>query len=342
MDLTGRQFETLLRALVSAFPNQAAFYGLGPHLRDALGGRPLDAVTQGALENRFRELIERAEAEGWTRVLVETAHERVPGNPRLHAFFGAFEQSIQRDIDSSTLERLVVAGQKFKEPRSWRESLETMETRVCRIEVDRGHLGTGFLVGPDHVLTNAHVLEGVALARVSARFDGTAAGVGGHACAVAELVQSSPPSVADFRYPRAVEATAAELDFALIRLDGRPGDDIVASRGKPRGHVPIASIPRVCRPPETLFILQHPDGEPLRLAFDACLAVNEPGTRVSYRVNTLNGSSGSPCFGQDWDLVALHHGADPRGKKQAEFNEGIPLAAIVGQLTPDARNRIAL
>lgn len=32
---------------------------------------------------------------------------------------------------------------------------------------------------------------------------------------------------------------------------------------------------------------------------------------IRYRTNTLPGSSGSPCFSQGWDLVALHHNGDP-------------------------------
>jgi V8-like Glu-specific endopeptidase len=48
---------------------------------------------------------------------------------------------------------------------------------------------------------------------------------------------------------------------------------------------------------------------------------------VSYKTNTDGGSSGSPCFDQDWNLVALHHSGDPNYALGP--NEGIPIDAIV-------------
>ena len=77
-----------------------------------------------------------------------------------------------------------------------------------------------------------------------------------------------------------------------------------------------------------LFIVQHPSGAPLKLALDtqAVLGLNANGTRVRYRTNTQPGSSGSPCFNSQWELVALHHSGIVR------FNEGIPLARILDLL----------
>jgi V8-like Glu-specific endopeptidase len=81
-----------------------------------------------------------------------------------------------------------------------------------------------------------------------------------------------------------------------------------------------------------LFIVQHPAAAPLKLAFDseAVLAVNGNGTRVTYTTNTLGGSSGSPCFNQHLELVALHHAGDPDYTPMyaPTFNEGIPIGAI--------------
>jgi Trypsin-like peptidase domain len=66
-------------------------------------------------------------------------------------------------------------------------------------------------------------------------------------------------------------------------------------------------------PGTPLFIVQHPKGAPLKLALDtnAVIGLNGNGTRVRYRTNTDKGSSGSPVFDQNWNLVALHHSGDP-------------------------------
>jgi hypothetical protein len=83
-----------------------------------------------------------------------------------------------------------------------------------------------------------------------------------------------------------------------------------------------------------LFIMQHPSGWPLKLAVEplrSLLSVNANRTRVHYRTNTLKGSSGSPCFDYDFNLVALHHSGN--AGQQAKWNEGIPIDTIAGLLT---------
>ncbi|HMA34789.1 MAG TPA: trypsin-like peptidase domain-containing protein, partial [Chloroflexia bacterium] len=83
---------------------------------------------------------------------------------------------------------------------------------------------------------------------------------------------------------------------------------------------------------EPLFILQHPAGDPLRVAFDRVVRVPQgaQSTRITYRTNTKRGSSGSPCFTINWGLVALHHGFDEDDPEHP--NEGIPFAAMLGQV----------
>jgi V8-like Glu-specific endopeptidase len=77
----------------------------------------------------------------------------------------------------------------------------------------------------------------------------------------------------------------------------------------------------------------------MQVALDtqAIIKVNANRTRVQYRTNTLPGSSGSPCFNIDWQLVALHHSGDPADVARAGFNQGIPMAAIVALLKSRGR-----
>jgi hypothetical protein len=82
----------------------------------------------------------------------------------------------------------------------------------------------------------------------------------------------------------------------------------------------------------------------LKLALDteAVIGVNDSGTRVRYRTNTDEGSSGSPCFDDRWNLVALHHAGDPKFAPlyHPEYNQGIPFAAIRALL--EQRNKLDL
>jgi V8-like Glu-specific endopeptidase len=61
------------------------------------------------------------------------------------------------------------------------------------------------------------------------------------------------------------------------------------------------------------------------------IGLNISETRVRYRTNTQPGSSGSPCFDQDWNLVALHQGNPPHHLRPLS-NQGIPLSAIAARI----------
>ena len=91
-------------------------------------------------------------------------------------------------------------------------------------------------------------------------------------------------------------------------------------------------------PGTPLFIVQHPLTAPLKLALDtdAVIGLNGNKTRVNYRTNTEPGSSGSPTFDQNWDLVALHHGFE------AGQNQGIPFDAILSLVQTRGLNMLAI
>jgi hypothetical protein len=87
------------------------------------------------------------------------------------------------------------------------------------------------------------------------------------------------------------------------------------------------------QPNTPLFIVQHPKGSPLKLAFDtdSVVGLNASGTTVFYKTNTERGSSGSPCFSSNWELVALHHSGDPDFGSPKK-NAGTPVHAIMSLL----------
>ena len=70
----------------------------------------------------------------------------------------------------------------------------------------------------------------------------------------------------------------------------------------------------------------------MKLALETAgmIGLNGNGSRVRYTTNTEPGSSGSPCFDQNWDLIALHHSGDPNW--DPSWNEGIPIKLIEEQI----------
>lgn len=346
MELTGTQRARLSEALLSAFPRLR----LLQHLVRSRLNRSLDDFTDGPPRERVLQLILAAEREGWTHELIQGAVRDTPGNPRLEAFVQEYSASIQREVSGPKLEKLLVDTHSCLEPVRWRERLEAIERQVCRVELAGRAMGTGFLVAPDVVLTNHHVVHEVLRGTVSPelvglRFDYQRSEVGsaleGRRYGLARdwLLGSSPHSPVDLMNPKLREATVEELDYALLRVKDEPGRELIDGT-RSRGWLEVPADAYDFAPGSPVIIVQHPQGERLRLAIEThgVIAVNAARTRVTYRTNTLGGSSGSPCFNQDWTLVALHHGGDP--SFQVQFNEGIPLSTIRAHLPDAVRARL--
>ena len=85
---------------------------------------------------------------------------------------------------------------------------------------------------------------------------------------------------------------------------------------------------------DIVFMLQHPNHEPLAQSSGTVLAINENTTRVRHDANTLGGSSGSPVFAHDLSLVALHHVGDPNYAElhRPKFNQAVPIGKIAQQI----------
>jgi hypothetical protein len=220
----------------------------------------------------------------------------------------------------------------------WQDRLVKIERQVCRVELEGNALGTGFLVGPDAVLTNWHVFDIAKQAgkvgQLGCRFDYVRLPSGkdepGQLIMVdgARAIDTSPYSAAEkTAKPDDPLPTLEELDYALLPLTSRVGEQQVD--GAPRGWItlPKAVLPLPADSP--ILIVQHPEGTPMKLALDtqAVIGMNGNKTRIRYRTNTDPGSSGSPVFTMDWDIVALHHYGDPKYLNPL-FNQGVPIELI--------------
>lgn len=345
--LTGREYEQLWKALLDAYD----YNRLQRMVQFRLGKR-LDQITApGSFQDTVFHLIRVAQMEGWTDRLLLAARESNPGNPTLLAFSRQFGLAPENTPARRELEKIIVNTNGLLNVATWRERLGRIEGRVCRIEIQDRAFGTGFLLGPDVVMTNYHVVEPVVTGKqghspgdVGCRFDYKRMKDGkvlnrGKVYGLLDdeddwLLDHSPYSPADLASePRTALPQPDELDYALLRLEGAPGDEAVGEKPEPgappRGWIEVTHKPYNFAPDTPLFIAQHPKGAPLKLALDtnAVIGLNENGTRVTYRTNTDPGSSGSPVFDQNWKLVALHHAGDP-DSIMPTYNEGIPLTAI--------------
>jgi endonuclease G, mitochondrial len=214
---------------------------------------------------------------------------------------------------------------------------------IARIQIGNEY-GTAFLVGPGLALTNHHVIEDESDAqRAVFQFDYQDNSTG-------DLLPRQ-----DFRTDlSAFFLTNLELDFTLVALAAASG------RGRPISSYPWTKLigeTGKAEKGDPLNIIQHPRGGLKQIAFRENKVIEIPDAKkdfLYYTTDTEPGSSGSPCFNDQWELVALHHsgvpelnaekqilrkdkqvwrkGVDPEGLINWIGNEGARVSAIVAAL----------
>lgn len=203
-----------------------------------------------------------------------------------------------------------------------------------------GHHGTGFLISPTLLMTNNHVLRtadeagnGVIEFNFQAGLDG----------------QPLLPVV--FRLePQTFFVTDQALDFSVVAVAQRSQDGQPLA---PFGRLPLKEAEGKVILGEIVNIIQHPNGEPKQLALRENKVVDLLDEFVHYETDTAPGSSGSPVFNDQWEVVALHHAGVPRtdehgkplavdgsvwepsmGEQRLDWkaNEGVRISRVLGAL----------
>lgn len=289
--------------------------------------RPGKRNVRAAIVNLFPEAVSVSDHK--INLSVQTAGEQEEEAPD-----NAVTPGLQRNV-RPYLARLDV--------RVWQDRLLKIQRQVCCVELEGRALGTGFLVGPDTVLTNWHVFEIAKNAaktdKIGCRFDYVRLPAGnmdpGRLIMIAggDAIDGSPYSAAEITAkPDDPPPTKDQLDYALLRLADRAGEQQI--EGAPRAWIKLPPAPFPLPADSPILIVQHPEGAPMKLALDtqAVIGPNGNGTRIRYRTNTDRGSSGSPVFTMDWDIVALHHFGDPKWTNPI-FNQGVPIELIQQRLS---------
>lgn len=170
--------------------------------------------------------------------------------------------------------------------------------------------GTGFLVSPDLFLTNHHVLpDKETAARSSVELDYETGRDGRPKGSKAFRIEPDRFFLADKAH-----------DFALVAL-GPAGNG--AALG-PFGFCPLVEQEGKILLGNAVNIVQHPNGEFKQVVLRENRLVNlenesGPNLFAHYTTDTEPGSSGSPVFNDQWDVIALHHSGVPAMNKKGQL-----------------------
>lgn len=313
-------------------------------------------ITGHNWDQIFREVIIYFDNRGRVHELLGVARAVNPTNPALQRFDSRFNRATRfppAAADEAGVER-IITGLSTLNARAWIEEAARVEHCVCLVGTASGALGTGFLIAPDVVMTNYHVVDSYIEgqsdpARLRFTFDFMLTGDGhqpgsgtvfkaGAADWLIDYSKLHPADLTAQSTPVNIPLEAEQLDYAVIRLDRPAGDLPVGGAlapdngARPRGHLKLPQSQYNFAAKKALLIFHHMRGGPLQLSIDTDSYVdgNAAGTRVFHRTNTDGGSSGSPCFDLNWNLVALHQGYTVVGLKRA--NRAAPMAAVAALL----------
>ncbi|MCF0049553.1 serine protease [Dyadobacter sp. LJ53] len=193
--------------------------------------------------------------------------------------------------------------------------------------------GTGFLVGPCLLLTNQHVLDSIETARASrVEFD------------YEEDNTGSTPPTAIFNFEPDVffvsNPAKGGLDFALVAVSANARSD------SSKGNVPLSDygynllyeeLGKLIKG-EAINAIHHPEGQTRRISIreNRLTAIDDPAlkeTWIHYETDTEEGSSGSPLFNDQWEVVGIHHsGVEARdAQNQILALGGVPWRPEMGE-----------
>jgi endonuclease G len=225
---------------------------------------------------------------------------------------------LEHEADAVMLERVIGETRDFLAIEFLEGGIEASRSVgriVTRLSGNRSAFGTGFMVSPNLLMTNHHVLKTAAIAELSTvdfnfQFDRFGQPLQLHRFALR---------------PEVFFLNDKDLDFALVALSGDKQE-----------RAPFGFRPLIPREGKILIgdpvnIVQHPKGEAKQIVVRENRLLDLPNRKALsgnkqeldqfayYEADTEPGSSGSPVFNDQWDVIALHHSGVPKTDAQGRF-----------------------
>jgi lysophospholipase L1-like esterase len=200
-------------------------------------------------------------------------------------------------------------------PSSFLENAVHSAQSVCRMVTNTSY-ASGFLIASrNFIMTNNHVLPDMQTARES----------------IAEFDYDEDDILYSVTLdPDRFFMTDQALDFTIVACDPAPLPDEIDA-------IPLLRDPDTITRNERANIIQHPRGRKKEISLHDNKINYVYDLTIRYSADTEGGSSGSPVFNDQWNLVALHHAGWGNADGTAS-NEGIRIKAIVDYINAQSKN----
>lgn len=336
----------------------------GDSIRTAVTSLFMHSLAKNKLQTVLRALSEGNEDRHDIKQLILTLSTR-PGWNTKNDWIPPKYPSVESEIGEDFFEGLKHDGDPFIDPDSVEGCMKVARQRVCFLRTrDKTHLGTGFLIHENQIMTCCHVVKDNVIGNfdasakklcvrdIEAVFDYSVSNGKGpvdpdtlEGIAVSESAdcQFAPFS----RVAAGSDPEPHELDFVILTL--------CKNADSSRGYYKLEEFAEPPGKYDPIIVAQHPGDlsasptklQPLKVTFatPGVDGENANKTRLLYYNATLPGSSGSPVFNRDGRLIAIHSGrgefADP-DRKRVKDNRGVPMRNIVEVLRKRGSSRRAV
>ena len=211
---------------------------------------------------------------------------------------------------------------------AWMKGLAALSRQVCTIQADRKPIATGFLVGPRHVMTAAHVAHYLfdRPGPFEAVFDQGDTNSLKKIVRIDHIIAADPKDLTVGDTPRT--DWFQSLDFALLEL----AEEAPQVDGGPRGWIDLTDYRSRLHPGEAVVALYYPGTPSLTISQGSVGNPPALSGRFGHDARTRLGASGGPIFDARLKLVGFHESRIPEAGRKEEGNYAVRADAIAREL----------
>ena len=359
---TAAQLDALVRLLERSITRGSISW-----LATSVLGTPAEKAAGNAVgaDDFVRRIVQVMNEGGKLPEAIRKLREQTIANTRLTVALKRFLNG--EDVSDATLQKILDEYEPFLSSLAIKEHYPKVLRTVCAVALgdpENDIVGSGFLIGPDLVMTNYHVLE-TFLDIDPATNKVRANGPGDQIFFFFDYLSTPTPDVPPLALENVQVVTAAqdwlvhgrdklqgdgtkevkallnrEYDYVVVRLAKRIGAlSPQKGGGGKRGWLELTTKQIDPLAKQRILVFQHPQKAPQQWDIGDFVQLDQSESRVWYSVSTAHGSSGGAAVDSQGRLYALHNAEvkdAPGLLPGAKVNQGVRIDKIVEDLQAEA------